>query len=67
MQSLLERIRNKVEYGLKDSKKVACQLEESSYSKRMKNVLNGRTLNIILGEVGFICFLSPINFLTAFS
>ena len=34
---------NKVEYALKDSQKLAGQLEECSYSKGMKNVLNGRT------------------------
>ena len=44
MQSLLEVIWNKVEYDLKDSQKAACQLEECSYSKVMKILLNGRTL-----------------------
>ena len=43
MQSLLEGTWNKVEYNLKDSKKVLGQLEYFSDSKVMQSVLNGRT------------------------
>ena len=43
MQSFLEGMWNKVEYALKDSRKSAGQLEECSYSKLMKCVLNGST------------------------
>ena len=40
MQSLLEGMCNKAEYGLKDSRKAAGQLKEFSNSKVMLNVLN---------------------------
>ena len=40
---------NKVEYDLKDSRKVADQLEESSGSKGMHNVFNGRTFKYHFG------------------
>ena len=66
MQSLLEGMWNKVEYALKDSQKFTGQLEYCSDSKVMQIFLIEIFLNIILGEVGFICFLNPINFLTAF-
>ena len=65
-QLLLEEMCNEVEYDLKALQESAGQLEECSDSKGMNSVLNGSTLNIILGEAVFICFLSPINFLTAF-
>ena len=41
MQSLLEGMWNKVEYALKDSRKLAGQLEECSDSKGIQSVLNG--------------------------
>ena len=66
MQSMLEGMWNKLEYELKNSKKLTGQLEECSYSRVIHSVLNGRTFKYILGKVGFICFLSPVNFLTAF-
>ena len=44
MQSLLEGMWNKVEYALKDSRKVAGILEECSDSKVMQSLLNGSTL-----------------------
>ena len=49
MQLLLERMWDKLEYTLKDSKKSAVQLEECSYSKVMQSVFTGRTLNTIFG------------------
>ena len=49
MQFLLERMWDKLEYTLKDSKKSAGQLEECSYSKVMQSVLYGRTSNTIFG------------------
>ena len=54
MQLVLEGMWNEVEYALKDSRKMSGQLKECSDSKVMKSVLNGRNLNIILGEVVFI-------------
>ena len=66
MQSVIEGMWNKVEHALKNSRKMAGKLEECSDSKVMKSVFNGMTSNIILEEVGFICFPSPMNFLTAF-
>ena len=66
MQSELGGMWNKVEYALKDSLKVAGQLEECYDSKGMQSLLSGRTFKYNFGEVGFICLLSPINFLTAF-
>ena len=66
MRSLLEGIWNKVEYGLRDSLKSAGLFEECSDPKVMQSVLNGRTFKYhFWGEVGFICFISPIKFLTA--
>ena len=44
IQLLLEGMWNKVEYALKDSPKLAGQLEECSDSKGMQSALNGRTL-----------------------
>ena len=66
MQSVLEGMWNKVEYYLKDSRKLAGQLEECFDSKGVQSGLNGRTLNIIKVNVGCICFLSTMNFLTSF-
>ena len=66
MQSVLEGMWNKLEDALKDSRKMAGQLEEFSYSKGMQSVLNGMTFRYHFGEVGFICFLSNAHFLTAF-
>ena len=43
MQSVLEDMCNKVEYAMRDSRKIASQLEECSYSELMQNVLNVRT------------------------
>ena len=43
MQSLLERIWNKVDYALKDSQKLVGHIEECSNSKVMQIGLNGRT------------------------
>ena len=43
MQSLLEVMWNKVEYSLKDLRRVAGQVEECSDSKGMQSVLNGST------------------------
>ena len=63
---MLERMWYKVEYALKDSPKMADQLENCYDSKGVQSGLNGRNLDIILGEVGCICFFSPIHFLTAF-
>ena len=40
---------NKVDYALKDSQKMAGQLEEFSDSKRIQSVLNGRTFKYHLG------------------
>ena len=44
MHLLLGGMWNKVEYALKDSQKLAIQLEECSDSKGMQSVLNGITL-----------------------
>ena len=66
MQSVLEGIWNNLEYVLKDSQKMAGQLEECSGSKVMETMLNGRTFRCHFGEVGFIYFLSSINFLMVF-
>ena len=44
MQSLLEGIWNKIDYYLRDSQKLAGQLEECHDSKGMQSVLNGRNL-----------------------
>ena len=57
---------NKVEYALKESRKMAGQLEECSNSKGMQSVFNGSTFKYHFGEVVFICFLSPISFLADF-
>ena len=63
---MLEGIWNKGEYALKGSQKKVDQFEEFFYSKGMQILLNGSTFQYYFGEVGFICFLSPIHFLTAF-
>ena len=49
MQSMIELMWNKIEYDLKDSPKMAGQLEEFSNSKVMKSVLNGRTFKYNFG------------------
>ena len=49
MQLLLEGMWNKVEYALKDSRKLAGQLEECSDSKLMISELNGRTVKYYFG------------------
>ena len=49
MQPMIEGMWNKTEYDLKDSRKIAGQLEECSNSKLMKSVLNGRTFKYHLG------------------
>ena len=66
MQSVLEGMWNKVDFSLRDSRKMTGQLEECYDSKVMQSVLNGRTFKYHFGEGGFVCFLSPINFLTYF-
>ena len=66
MQLVLEGMWNKVDYALKDSRKMSGQLEECSDSKVMKSVFNGRNFKYHFGEIVLICFLSPMNFLTAF-
>ena len=43
MQSFLKVMWNKLEYALKDSRKVAGKLEECSDSKGIQSVLNGMT------------------------
>ena len=45
---------------------MAGQLEDCSDSRVVQSGLNGRTFKYHFGEVGFICFLSPIHFLTDF-
>ena len=57
---------NKVEHALKDSKELTGKSEECSDSKGIKSVLNGRAFKYSFGEVGFVCFLNPVKFLTAF-
>ena len=47
MQSVLEGMWNKVEYALRDSQKIAGQLEECSYSKLIVSVLNGSNFKYI--------------------
>ena len=49
MQLVLEGMRNKVEYALKDSRKMAGQVEECSDSKGLKSVLNGRSFKYHFG------------------
>ena len=44
---MLEGMWNKVEYAFRDSQKMAGQLEECSYSKLIKSVLNGGTFRYI--------------------
>ena len=66
MQLVLEGMWNTVEYALKDSRKMTDQLEECSDSKRMKSVLKENPFKHHFGEVYFICFRSPMNFLIAF-
>ena len=40
---------NKVEYALKDSRKISSQLEKCSDSKLMQSVLSGRTFKYHFG------------------
>ena len=49
MQLVLEGMWNKVEYALKDSQKMAGQLEECSDSKVRQSVLIGRSLKYHFG------------------
>ena len=71
MKSLLEGMRNKVEYALKDSKQLAGQLEECSDSKGIPSVLNGRTFKYHFGGGRFhmlshsypFCHVLCLNFL----
>ena len=46
---MLEVMWNKVEYALKDSRKIAGQLEECSDSKVIQSVLNGQTFKYNFG------------------
>ena len=53
MQSFIEGMCNKIEYALKDSQKLAVQLEECSDSKGMQSVLNGRAFKYNVGRGRF--------------
>ena len=53
MQSLLEGMWNKVKCDLKDSQKVAGQLEDYSDSKVIQSVFNGSTFKYNFGGGGF--------------
>ena len=62
MQSVLEGMCNKVEYGSKYPQKMAGQLEECSDSKRMQIVLNGRTCKYNFGGIRFHMILQSCEF-----
>ena len=66
MQLVLEVMWNKVEYTLKYSRKMACQLEDYPNSKVMQSVLNGRTFKYHFWEGRFHMFLSLKKVLMAF-
>ena len=60
MQSVLKDMCNKVEYALKDSRKIASQLEECSNSKLNENVLNGKTFKYHFGWGGRSSYASSV-------
>ena len=62
MQSVPKIMWNKVEYALKDSRKMACQLEECSDSKGVKSGLNGRTFKYDFGGDRFHMLPKSYNF-----
>ena len=66
MQLVIAGIWNKADYAPKDSQKMEGKFEESSYSKVIQSVLNGRTFKYHFGGGRFYMLLQSYRLLTDF-